>query len=74
MISNQKDIFLVHKIVTNGCDDTDVDDLDDPNDENAKIEEIRELSVDTSYEHEVYNAIDFRILRCFNLSSVPLEA
>ena len=43
MISNQKDIFLVHKINTNDCD------LDEPNDENAKIEELREMSVDTSY-------------------------
>ena len=74
MISNQKDIFLVHKIVTNNCVDTDVDDLDEPNNENAKIEKLCEMSVDTSYKCDVNNAIDFRILRCFNLSSVPLEA
>ena len=53
MISNQKDIFLVHKIVTNDCVDIDVDDLDEPNDENVKIEELHEMSVDTSYKREV---------------------
>ena len=73
MISNQKDIFLVHKIVTNGCDDTDVDDLDDPNDENAKIEELRELSVDTSYKRGVYIAIDSWIFKCYFLSPASLE-
>ena len=74
MISNQKDIFLVHKIVTNSCNDTDVDDLDDPNDENAKIEELHELSVNTSYECEVYNVIDFWIFERYLFSSASLEA
>ena len=74
MISNQKDIFLVHKIVTNDCVDTVVDDLDEPNDENAKNEELREMSVDTSYESEVYNAIDFWIFKRYLLSPASLEA
>ena len=71
---NQKDIFLVHKIVTNDCDDTVIYDLDDPNDENTKIEELCELSVDTSYEHGVYNSIDFWISKCYLLSPASLEA
>ena len=59
--SNQKDIFLVDKIDTNVCDNVD-DRVDDcTNDENAKIEELCELSVNTSYGRGVYNAIVLRI-------------
>ena len=70
MISNQKDIFFVHKIVTNDGIDTVVDDLVEPNDENAKYEKLCEMRVDTSYEREVY----FRIFRRYLLSSASLEA
>ena len=72
MFSKQKDIFSVHKIDTNDGI-TVVDDLVEPNDENAEYEELHEMSVDTSYGREDYNAINFRIFHVSNLSSGPLE-